>query len=491
MRVLSVLVTSSLLACAGAPAATPAAGTAPSPTPSTPPAAAAPAATAAAEPALPLRFDAAAIDAYMAAQVAKRGLVGAALVIVRDGKVALARGYGVTSLAAPAPVTADTPFGIGSITKQFVCAAALLLEQDRKLSLDDKVEKHYPGLTRASDISLDDLGTHLSGYPDFYPLDFVDRRMRQPIEPEEIVKRYATVPLEFEPRTRYSYSNTGFVLLGRVIEKVSRQPLAEFLRRRVFQPLGMTNASFATSPGAATGHISFALGAPRSIEPEAKDWLHAAGGMFASANDLVRWDMALTEKKLLSARSLERLATARSLANGRSTDYGCGLGVRRVGGETIFSHSGAVAGFLTYNTVIPRTRSAVIFLVNTEGGSPGDLQQQLVGLVVGPTTHIPVVQGPPAAEVARELFRQMQRGAIDRSRVSAELADYFDDADLRGAAPGLRALGEPVAVEVTDVRARGGMEVSTLRLVFADRQVEALLYRTPDGITHEFLLLRD
>jgi CubicO group peptidase (beta-lactamase class C family) len=482
-----------LAACAGGDAASRRASAAPAPAPAAAPAAAKGPPAPAPAPALPPRFDPAAIDAYVAAQVARREIVGASLVIVRGGEIALARGYGVASLDTRAPVTPDTAFGIGSITKQLVCATALLLEQDGKLSLDDKVAAHFPRLTRAADITLDDLGSHLSGYPDFYPLDFVDRRMRRPITPDEILRRYATGPLEFEPRTRWSYSNTGFVLLGRILEKVSGVPLGELVRRRVFAPLGMTHASFAPAPGpgVASGYLSFALGPPRPIAPEAQDWLHAAGGAYASATDLARWDLALAGGKLLRKRSLARLATARTLADGRSTDYGCGLGVRRVGGETVLSHSGSVAGFASYNAVIPRTRSAVIFLVNTEGGSPGELHQQLLGLLIGPTTHVPTVAGPPATQVARDLFRQMQRGAVDRARIGEELAEYFDDAGLRDAAPRLRALGEPKSVELTDTRARGGMEVSSLRLVFADRVVKALLYRSPDGTVQEFLLLRD
>jgi D-alanyl-D-alanine carboxypeptidase len=444
--------------------------------------------------ALPSRFDPAAVDAYVAAQVQSRGIVGAQLVIVQGGEVVLSRAYGLASAKTRAPVTAETSFGIGSITKQFVCGAALLLEDDGKLSLDDKVSAHYPGLTRAADIRLDDLGAHLSGYPDFYPLDFVDRRMRTPIDPDEVVRRYATVPLESEPRTRWSYSNTGFLVLGRVVEKVSGQTLDELLRRRVFTPLGMTRTFFTPppdAPGLATGHLSFALGDPQPIAPEARGWLHAAGGMYASAGDLARWDLALSEGKILSPKSLARLTTPRVLASGRSTDYGCGIGVRRVGNETVLSHSGAVAGFLSYNAFIPRTRSAVIFLVNTEGGSPGDLHSQLVSLLVGPTTDVPAVKGPPPTEVALDLLHQMQRGAVDRSRLGAELAEYLDDAHLRDAAPRLRALGEPKSVEAGDMRGRGGMEVTPIRFVFPDRTVKALLYRTPDGVVHEFLILRD
>jgi D-alanyl-D-alanine carboxypeptidase len=484
---MSLLVVSSLslsISCAGGSPAAPAS------------AAAVPvgAAAAPAGAVLPAIFDAEAIDAYVAAQVKTRELVGASLVLLRDGGIVLSRSYGLASLATREPVTPATPFAIGSITKQFICAAALLLEEDGKLSLDDKVAAHYPDLTRAGDITLDDLGSHLSGYPDFYPLDFVDRRMMKPTTPETIVREYATVPLEFEPRTLYSYSNTGFIVLGRVIEKVSGQPLGEFLRRRVFEPAGMTRASLTpppTTPGLAAGHRSFALGPPEQVPAEAEGWLHAAGGIYATATDLARWNLALAGGKVLNPKSLARLATARNLASGRSTDYGCGIGVRRMGGETVLTHTGAVSGFLAYNAFIPRTRTGVILLVNTEGGSPGEIYQQLLALLIGPTTHVPTVRGAPPAEVARELFRQMQNGTIDRSRLAPELSHYLDDARLRAAAPRLRALGEPTAVEAADFRGRGGLEVSNIRFTFPDRVVKALMYRRPDGTIEEFLLLHD
>jgi CubicO group peptidase (beta-lactamase class C family) len=388
----------------------------------------------------------------------------------------------------------ETAFAIGSISKQFVCVAALMLEENGKLSLDDEVAKYFPKLTRAADITLDDLGSHLSGYPDFYPLDFIDRRMQTPIEPDELLRRYAMVPLEFEPRTRWSYSNTGFIVLGRVLEKVAEEPLRELLAERVFVELGMAHTSFDPplgAPGLADGHISIALGEPEPAPREAEGWIHAAGGVYSTARDLVRWNLALVGGELLSPVSMKRLTSPRMLADGRSTDYGCGIGVRRMAGETVLTHTGGVSGFQAYNAVVPRTRSAVILLVNTEGGSPGDVHQQLLGLIVGPITHVPEVQGPPAEEVALEVLRQLQRGELDRSRLGEELGEFYDDARVREAAERLRALGEPSAVEASDRRGRGGMEVTTIRFTFEARVVKALLYRSPDGVVQELLLLTD
>ena len=142
-------------------------------------------------------------------------------------------------------------FAIGSVTKQFACACILLLAEEGKLSVDDKVAKYYPGLTSAKDITLYDLMTHTSGYPDYYPLDFVDRRLVKPIAEDALLAKYAGARLDFEPGERWSYSNTGYVLLGRVVEKVSGKPFGRFLEERVLEPLGMTHS--AVGPGSERG----------------------------------------------------------------------------------------------------------------------------------------------------------------------------------------------------------------------------------------------
>jgi CubicO group peptidase (beta-lactamase class C family) len=168
----------------------------------------------------PKNFDLEAIDAYIASYVKEKGLVGLSVAVMRDGKIVLAMGYGQRSLADSLPVTADTSFAVGSVTKQFVCSCVLLLAEEGKLSVNDPVAKFFPSLTRAGDITLLDLMNHTAGYPDYYPLDFLDRRMTQPITLEAMLKQYASGPLDFEPKSRYSYSNTGYIILGGV-EKVT------------------------------------------------------------------------------------------------------------------------------------------------------------------------------------------------------------------------------------------------------------------------------
>ena len=150
----------------------------------------------------PKTFDLEAIDAYVAAQVRDQGYPGLSLTIVREGKVVLAKGYGKRSLEDGAPVEPDTPFAVGSVTKQFTCACILLLAEEGKLSVDDKVAKYYPDLTRAGEITLYDLMTHTSGYPDFYPLDFVDRRLARADSPRMPCWRSTPAPSSTSSRAR-------------------------------------------------------------------------------------------------------------------------------------------------------------------------------------------------------------------------------------------------------------------------------------------------
>ena len=151
---------------------------------------------------LPATADSQAIDRYLEQQIAQRELVGLSVVVMREGKIALRKGYGKRSLEGGQSVDPDTMFAVGSITKQFTAACVLLLAEDGKLSVEDRVAKYFPDLTRANEITLLDLMTHTSGYTDYYPLDFVDRRMLHPIETSELVRQYAGGKLDFAPATK-------------------------------------------------------------------------------------------------------------------------------------------------------------------------------------------------------------------------------------------------------------------------------------------------
>lgn len=447
----------------------------------------------AAAPPPPQTFDVAGIDAWVGAALERQQVVGAQLVIAKDGEIVLTKSYGLVAVGGE-PVKDDTAFAIGSVTKQFVCAAALKLEAAGKIAMTDPVAKYWPNLTRAAEVTLDDLGSHLSGYADFYPLDFLDRRMQQPIEHDDLIAQYAGCPLDFEPRTKWSYSNTGFIMLGRLVEKESGTPLGKWMAENLFEPASMQHASLDPPDdawGLAKGHLRFALGPPEPIRREAPGWIYAAGGIYASASDLMAWNFALAGDSILPAKQKTAMTTARTLTDGRSTDYGCGLGVRNQGGEVIWSHTGAVSGFLAFNAFVPRTKTGVTLLVNTEGVPIGDVHQAVLGLAIMPAQNVPVIAGKPAMDVAREIFVGLQAGKLDPAKAGEELVAFYDEKRLAAARTRLGPLGSPVRVEVDRPRERGGMEVTSVRIVLPDRTLKATMFRSPDGRVQQFLVLAE
>lgn len=435
------------------------------------------------------------LDSIIRKAVVDKQLVGVSVGVMQNGKVILAKGYGVRDIASRTPVTPTTMFAIGSVTKQFTCSAMLMLAEQNKLSLKDPVSKYFPNLTRAKDITLIDLGGHLSGYRDYYPLDFVDREMQKPQSAEAIITEYATRPLDFEPRSRYSYSNTGFLILGRVIERVSGQPFGSVLTTRIFHPLNLSHTAFEpkTQPGAdmARGYTSFALAAPIPADPEAEGWAGAAGAIWSTPTDLLTWDLSLLDRKLISDSSFRVLTTPQRLTDGRSSGYGCGEGVNDRGLGVVLSHGGAVSGFVAQNTVIPSTRSAVVVLSNSDFSPIGALNQELIAKVLPKSPDVPTVKGLSALDAAKKFLTELERGQVDRASLGEDFSVFLTPAKIDAGRRALNAMGAISNVRIAGVGERGGMEVATVLFDVGKTASRGLLYRTPDGKVQEFLFSRN
>ncbi len=433
------------------------------------------------------------IDSLVRVAMGQRGLVGLSVGVAQDGKIVFARGYGSRSLATHDSVTPQTMFAIGSVTKQFTCSAVLLLAQERKLSLQDPVAKYMPHLTRADDVTLLELGQHVSGYRDYYPLDFVDREMLEARGADSIIAEYATRPLDFEPGTRWSYSNTNFLILGRVVERVSGEPFGAFLAHRFFTPLGMTHTTFAPShqdSAMAHGYTSFALGAATPAIPEAAGWAGSAGAIWSTPTDLLTWDLALVDGRVLSDDSYRTLTTAHRLPDGRSTGYGCGEGVNDRGEAVVLRHGGAVSGFVAQNTVIPVTRSAVVLLANTDFAAIDELNSAIVRRLL-PHQDVPVINGPPALEAARGFLEGLRAGTVNRATLGDDFSAFLTPDLLAAARASLQRAGAISGLQVTNTVERGGMEVAVLRFKVGATNASALMYRSPDGKIQELLIYRE
>jgi CubicO group peptidase (beta-lactamase class C family) len=413
---------------------------------------------------------------------------------MQNGKVVLDRGYGVRDLATKAPVTAKTMFGVGSVTKQFTCAAALMLAEQGKLSFSDPVSKWYPNLTRAKDITLLDVGGHLSGYRDYYPLDFVDQEMQKPASADDIINRYATKPLDFAPRSRYSYSNTGFLILGRVVEKVSGEGFGTFIAKRIFTPLAMTRTAFEPAMNdvdMASGYTSFGLSDPIPADPEAKGWAGAAGAIYSTPGDLLAWDLSLLDHKLISTKSYALMTTPQRLTDGRTSGYGCGQSVNDRGPAVTLSHGGAVSGFVAQNTIIPATRSAVVMLSNTDFSPIGGLNQQIIQMLMPRGVDVPIISGTAALEAAKLFLSDLEKGVVKRETLGEDFSLFLTAARIDAGRKALNALGPITDIRIAGTGERGGMEVATVLFDVGKTPARGLMYRTPDGKVQEFLFSRN
>jgi D-alanyl-D-alanine carboxypeptidase len=434
------------------------------------------------------------LDSIIRKAVVDKQLIGVSVGVMENGKVILAKGYGVRDIASKAAVTPSTMFAIGSVTKQFTCSAMLMLAEQHKLSLKDPVSKYFPNLTRAKDITLIDLGGHLSGYRDYYPLDFVDQEMQKPQTADAIITEYATRPLDFEPRSRYSYSNTGFLILGRVIEKVSGQPFGSVLSTRIFQPLNLSRTAYEpkmSGADMARGYTSFALADPFPADPEAAGWAGPAGAIWSTPTDLLAWDRSLLDRKLLSDSSYKVLTTPQRLTDGRSSGYGCGEGVNDRGLGVVLSHGGAVSGFVAQNTVIPSTRSAVVVLSNSDFSPIGALNQELVAKVMPKSPDVPTVAGLSALDAAKKFLTELERGQVDRASLGEDFSVFLTRQKIDAGKRALNAMGPISNVRIAGVGERGGMEVATVLFDVGKTASRGLLYRTPDGKVQEFLFSRN
>jgi len=206
----------------------------------------------------------------------------------------------------------------------------------------------------------------------------------------------------------------------------------------------------------ALGHTSFALGPQEIAKPEGHGWIAAAGALYSTASDLAKWDLSLMDGKVLKPDSWSVMTSPRKLADGRVSDYGCGLGISTKSGMTVLAHSGAVSGYLAYNAMIPGTRSAVVVLANCEDGAViGKLRATLLALLLPKPADIPKVSGHSAIEAAKDFLSRMQSGKVDRTQLGEEFGFFLSPEKLRGAESRLKLYGKPKKVEIAN-----GLEAS-------------------------------
>jgi len=304
---------------------------------------------------------------------------GATVIVVKDGKTVLRRAYGLANTATGEALRPEMVLRLGSITKQFTSAAILMLAEEGKLALDDDITKHLPDYpTRGKRVTIEHLLTHTSGIVSFTSKPAEEGKAMRDMSVTSMIDSFKDDPLDFEPGTEFRYNNSGYFLLGAIIEKVSGTGYADFLAQRIFVPLGMKDTAY---EGHARRRAPVAAGHSRAengydyAAPLSMSQPYAAGALVSTVDDLARWDAAISAGRLLTPASWRRAFTSWRLNDGKPTGYGYGWEVGKVQGQAMVGHGGAINGFTGFALRIPERKVYVAVLSN---GDSGPANPQLV-----------------------------------------------------------------------------------------------------------------
>ena len=417
------------------------------------------------------------------------GVPSASLAVVKDGRIAYAQAYGDARLEPKLAATTQMAYSIGSISKQFTAAAVMMLQQQGKLSLDDKVSKWLPDLTRAKDITLRQVLSMTSGYQDYAPQDYMIPDWEKPISAQQILDRWARIPLDFEPGTKWQYSNTNYVVAGAIVEKMSGQPLFTFITQNILTPLGLGSALDTNAKklpeNDPQGYFRYALGPLRPAPHEGPGWMFAAGELAMTPSDLAKWDISLMNESLLKPASYQAMETDTLLKSGVGTRYGLGMSVGAIRGHRVLEHSGEVSGFTAENMVLPDDKFAVAVLTNQDAVSAAsDIGRQVTDAFLRSAN----VSDPKQDALVRKVFDDLRAGKIDRALFTDNANSYFTEQALSAYATSLTALGEVQSFKQTSNSLRGGMTHMSYEVKFPQKTVGINIYQMPDGKFEQYLI---
>lgn len=444
----------------------------------------------------PTDVNASLIDTAVRSIMQRDAVPGVSLALVKDGRIVYLRAYGYARLPNTLATTA-TRFAIGSVTKQLTAAAILLLVERGRLSLDDPVSKFLPNLTNANGVTIRNLLDHTSGYEDYLSQEYLPARVQEPTTVDSILQTWAQRPLDFPTGSQWQYSGTNYVIAGRIIELVTGETYERFLTTNLLIPLGITDADFVdeSSPGPpdAVGYYRFGIGPPRLAPRAGRNWLFAMADLGMTAQDVARWDCALINTTLLSARSVAAMTVQTHTVGGDATGYGLGVFITTVAGtdgkrHEMVSHPGEISGFRSENWIVPDSKTALVVLTNAEYSSAaadiGTALEGEIGLVSTP----PAASEAPAEKRIRQVLAGLGDGSIDRTQLSADASEMFTPQALRDIQTGLAGLGALLHVKLTYTQYRGGTTHYTFTADYELRSLQVDEYVLPNGKIEEFFL---
>jgi CubicO group peptidase (beta-lactamase class C family) len=435
---------------------------------------------------LAVSADLGSVDAFVRSEMERQEVPGVAVAIVRGGDVVKAQGYGLANVEHQVPVKPETVFQSGSVGKQFTSAAVMLLVEEGKLTLSDPLTKFFPAAPAEwAGITVRHLLTHTSGIPDYGP-ETVD--FRKDYTEAELATLAGGLKLEFPPGSRWSYSNTGYVLLGIIVGKASGHFYGDLLAERVFAPLGMKTTRIISEedivPNRAAGY--------RIVDGQLKnqEWVApklnttADGSLYLSVLDLVAWDRGLRRGAVLEPGSWEQVYTPVRLNSGRTYPYGFGWFVGETAGQRVRRHGGAWQGFKSEIARFLGSDLTIIVLANLAEAEPERFTDGIAGLLepsLAKAELAPIADTEPQVTARlRELLATAAKGALAPEDFAYVRAGFFPHA-ARALETTLKDLGPPVKVSLLERVERGDDRYYTYDAAYATKVFSVVLALAPDG----------
>ncbi len=325
----------------------------------------------------------------------KPGETGCAVLVARDGQVIYRKAFGMADLELNVPMRPEMVFRIGSITKQFTAIAILQLMEQGKLSLQDQITKYIPDYPmHGHSITIEHLLTHTSGIKSYTNVPEFESMVRTDMTPEEVIEKIKPLPMEFAPGTKWNYNNSGYFLLGYIIEKVSGLKYAEYLQENFFVPLGMTSTLYGDDTRIVMNRASgYQPGGNGTVNADYMSMTipYSAGSIMSTVDDLYKWNRALLGHKLVKKETLDKAWTGYRLADGEDTHYGYGWFMSEIQGSPTIEHGGGINGYLSASIYLPREDVFVALFSNNNAKAPEFSAIRLAALAIGkpvPATEI-------------------------------------------------------------------------------------------------------
>ena len=420
------------------------------------------------------------VDNFVNSSIRQQKIPGLALAVLRDGQIIKAQGYGLSNIELNVPASPQTVFQSGSVGKQFTATGVMMLVEEGKVGLDDKITKYFPGAPETwNKITVRNLLTHTSGIKDYTDKNFDYRR---DYTEEDLLKILQKLPFDFAPGDKWSYSNSGYMLLGILIRKVTGKFYGDFLQERIFRPLGMTTTRIISEqdivPDRAAGYrlVKGVIKNQEWVSPSLNTT--ADGSLYFTVLDLAKWDAALYTEKLIKRSSLDEIWTPVKLNDGKTYPYGFGWRVHEMNGHRLIEHGGSWQGFTTGISRYVGDKLTVVALTNLDSrhARPEEIIHGVAGLYVPALTPPPPAKPiedkePQVTTLFRDLLRKIEEGKADAAAFTEEAQKKWFPDRIKEFQESLEDFGPAKAVDLLERKEEAGLRSYIYRLTFEDGRV--------------------